>query len=295
MQLVSVIIPTYNRDYSIITAVNSVLAQSYTSIEVIVVDDGSTDNTENLIKNYHEKVTYLYKDNGGVSSARNYGIQYSKGDLIAFLDSDDIWTLCKIEKQVSWLNQNRDYGMVLTDVYMVDSSGMMNEKSNRRLAFPDDGYILDKVLLKPSLIPSSILVRRSVLDDVGFFDENLKTAEDLDLHLRIAFKYKIGLITEPLVYILKGGEGLSQTYSTYEDYVFVIEKFLKNNSTLFCRNLRNKALYNAYLASSNGNYWRGDITAGAKFAFYSMKKITSIRQFFLALKNILKVVKYFKF
>lgn len=292
MELVSVVIPTYNRALKVIEAIDSVLCQSYPFLEIIVIDDGSTDNTQSLLCDYSGKVTYIYKENGGVSSARNIGIQNSTGDLIAFLDSDDTWVENKIEKQVEWFRQNPEYGMVLTDVFYVDSSVSIIEKTNRRSSLPINGFILDDVLLQPSLIPSSVLVRRAVFDEVGFFDESLKTAEDLDLHLRVAEKHKIGLIEQPLVYFLRGEEGLSQAYSTYGDYVFVLERFLKNNSDKCSAEIYKKSLYNVYLTASDGKYWRGECIPGLVYAIRSLRKSTSFKQFIQSCKNILKFIKY---
>lgn len=292
MELVSVIIPTYNRSTCIIEAIDSVLGQSYSPIEIIVVDDGSTDNTAELINGYSNQVVYTYRENGGVSAARNHGISLAEGEFIAFLDSDDKWVADKIEKQVEWLCENSDFGMVLSDVFLVDSSTSVIEKTNRRLCLPRDGFVLEDILLRPSLIPSSVLVRRSVLQDVGVFDQELKTAEDLDLHLRIAQKYKIGLIEKPLVYVLRGADGLSQTGSTYTDHVFVLERFLEINKDKYGREISKKALFNVYLTASNGKYWRGEICAGFSYAVSALRNSINIGQILTSFRNVLKLFKY---
>src|SRR3990170_2838516 len=118
MPKVSVIIPTYNREKYIVETLQSVFAQTFTDYEVIVIDDGSTDNTADVLRPYLDRIVYIRKPNGGQGSARNVGIKVAKGEYIAFLDSDDLWMPEKLELQVKYLDNNKDAGLVFTD-YLV--------------------------------------------------------------------------------------------------------------------------------------------------------------------------------
>lgn len=293
VELVSVVIPTYNRSKQVIVAIESVLAQLYSNIEIIVVDDGSTDNTAHSLKQFSEEISYHFTKNSGVSSARNLGIRVAKGKYIAFLDSDDLWSETKVKRQVEFFRLNPDFGLVLTDCLFFDNSGNTTEQTNRRFFLPLDGYNFENVLLKPSFIPSTAMVKAEVLDDIGLFDNSLKTAEDLDLHLRIAAKYKIGLIDEPLTQCSRGELGLSQGDQTYDDYIFVVERFIQHNPKIISREIQRNARYNMYLAASNGKYWRGECQTGLRYALSALKNASNGKQCFSAFRNLLKSVKYF--
>jgi len=293
MTLISVIIPTYNRASLVCKAILSAVGQTYINLEIIVVDDGSTDGTAELVATFGGRVRYISKTNGGVSSARNLGIRESSGGLIAFLDSDDQWAPDKLEKQASFLQQRPDFGMVLCDCLFIDPSGKDAELSRRRKHLPNDGYILEDVLKSPSLIPSSVLVKKSVLDDVGYFDENIKTAEDLDLHLRIASKYRIGLVTEPLVTCMRNHEGLSMESRTYEDHVHVLERFVRLNSGRINGLAANKALLETYTSAANGKFWMREWSDGIHFNARAAKYIGSFDDLAKVCRVWAKGVKYF--
>ncbi len=282
MPLVSVIIATYNRVSLLNNAIVSVINQTYSNLEIIVVDDGSTDGTGDFVEQFGSKIQYFFKNNGGVSSARNYGIKKSSGELIAFLDSDDEWLPEKIEKQISFLCANPDFGMVLCDCNFIDSNRKITSRTFRRIELPHDGHIPEHVFKSPYLIPSTVLVRKHVLDDTGLFDENIRTAEDLDLHLRIAWKYKIGLLTEPLTCCMSGHEGLSMLSRTYDDHVYVLERFAKKHLD----GRGNKGLIASYISAANGKYWLNEWRAGI---VYSLKALRCIGTF----KDVLPVSRTF--
>jgi glycosyltransferase involved in cell wall biosynthesis len=198
--LVSVIIATYNRAEFIGQAVESAVDQTYGKIEIIVIDDGSTDNTHEVLKKYEGKIKYIYQKRAERSAARNRGFRHSRGDYIAFLDSDDVWLPEKIEKQVEVLNERQDVGLVYVDVQFIDASGQ-----------PFDGHVrwdgrkrdvLYEDLMTNNIVTgttSSAMIRRACLDKVGLFDESMNTCEDLDLFRRIALHYKFHNISSPLV------------------------------------------------------------------------------------------------
>lgn len=203
--LVSVIIPTYNRANFIRRAIDSVFIQDYENVEIIVVDDASTDNTESIVRDIKDdRIVYIKNErNLGVSASRNRAIGISRGEVIAFLDSDDYWLEGKLKKQLAKLLGDRDIGLVYTGERFIDDRGIILRDEIPRYS----GYIYDVLLAKNFISPSSSIVRRDVLDDVGLFLEDLDYREDHELWLRISKKYKIDYVPEILTvrYIHSGG------------------------------------------------------------------------------------------
>ena len=228
--LVSTIIPTFDRKSDVIVAIGSALAQTHRDQEIIVVDDGSRDGTREHVESaFGRQVTILRTERLGVSGARNHGMAAARGEFIALLDSDDEWRPEKLAAQVRYLEARPDFGMVLTDVAQIDRDRHEFACLVRREAIPVDGDVLKYVLRFPTLVPSSVLFRRRVLDDVGGFDARLPTAEDLDFHLRVALRWKIGVIPEPLTRAMRGHDGLSSLPRTYADYLGVVERFVNSH------------------------------------------------------------------
>src|SRR3990172_11738749 len=134
--LVSVIIPTYNGSRFIRETIQSVIGQSYSKIEIIVIDDGSTDDTSLVVKSItDQRITYIQQKNAGVSTARNHGITVSKGDYIAFLDHDDVWLPCKLEKQLSLFEQNPKVAMVYADTFIIDENNSIINTYSHKIKF----------------------------------------------------------------------------------------------------------------------------------------------------------------
>ncbi|HRO28701.1 MAG TPA: glycosyltransferase family A protein, partial [Luteimonas sp.] len=159
----SVIIPTWNRRELIGRAIDSVLAQTRPVDEVIVVDDGSTDDTQAyLADRYGERISCIRQANAGVSAARNRGLAMARGRYIALLDSDDEWLPEKTQRQVAFLDANPGVGMVLCNVMRMDPDGSMIDVFDRRRQIPEDGPALRWVLRDPALAPLSVLMRREV-------------------------------------------------------------------------------------------------------------------------------------
>lgn len=228
--LVSTVIPTFNRKADVAVAVRTALAQTHREHEIIVVDDGSSDGTrEALVEEHGERLKILRTERTGVSGARNHGMAAAQGDYIALLDSDDEWLPGKLEAQVRFLEDRPDFGMVVTDVVQMDHRRQAHGVLRRRDAIPEDGDVLTYVIRQPALAPSSALFRRTVLDDVGPFDTGLPTAEDIDFHLRVALRWKIGVIPEPLTRAMRGHDGLSSLPRTYSDYLAVMERFIESH------------------------------------------------------------------
>ena len=202
---VSVIIPTYNYGEFIGGAIESVLSQTLAPLEVIVVDDGSNDDTEARIKPF-DQVRYIRKDRGGVSSARNEGVRQSRGDYVAFLDADDAWLPDKLERQLNRFSDDPEIGLVHCGLREIDA--ITGEKS-RDYTSGAEGWVADDLVLYegPLIVGpgSTLVVPRHVFDQVGGFDETLTHGEDWEFCVRVAKGYKVGFIGEPLVKYLEHG------------------------------------------------------------------------------------------
>lgn len=254
----SVIIPTWNRRALIARAIDSVLAQTREIGEIIVVDDGSTDGTAGFLADrYGERVICVRQDNAGVSAARNRGLALARGRYLALLDSDDEWLPEKNERQVAFLDAHPGIGMVLCNVFRVDAAGSLIDVFDRREQIPEDGPALRWVLRDPALAPLSAMMRREVYETVGGFDEGLRTAEDLDFHLRVAARWPIGVVAEPLARALRGHDGLSALASTEDDYVRVMERAAEAAFGQVPEHARRDALAAAYIRNAEGCLWRG--------------------------------------
>ena len=226
---VSVIVPTYNRADRLERALNSIVSQTYQDFELIVVDDGSTDKTSKLMKSF-PKAQYLYiKKNSGVSKARNVGLAFAKGELICFLDSDDLWKEKKIQIQSLWLENNKDSQICYTDEIWVRNGVRVNPMNRHRKY---SGDIFRHCLGLCIVSPSSVMIRAKLFDEIGNFDESLPACEDYDLWLRIAVKYAFHFIEEPLI-IKYGGHSdqLSRKYWGMDRFrVVALKKLLDQNS-----------------------------------------------------------------
>jgi len=197
---VSVVIPLYNACGVIAETIDSVLKQTWTGYELIVIDDGSTDGSADVVRGYGTTVRYVTQSNRGVAAARNRGIAESVGRYIALLDHDDLWHPTKLEKQVRVLQQRPDVGMVITDVAHIDRGG-------RPMGITGKGYNPGETFARLFVqgyvpTPSSAMVRKSVFDAVGGFDERFHSAglDDHELWTRIAAHYEIANIPEPLTF-----------------------------------------------------------------------------------------------
>jgi len=198
---VSVIIPTYNRGWIIKEAVDSVLAQDFKDFELIVVDDGSTDNTSDVLASYGHHISVFSQRNKGVSAARNQGIAEASGKLIAFIDSDDLWMPKKLSAQVEFFNKTPDALICQTEELWIRNGIRANPKKRHK---KPSGMIFEPSLELCLVSPSAVMIRRSLFDRVGGFDETLPACEDYDLWLRISCRFPVHLIDTPLI-IKRGG------------------------------------------------------------------------------------------
>jgi glycosyltransferase involved in cell wall biosynthesis len=198
---VSVIIPTYNRAWIIEEAIDSVLAQDYTEFELIVVDDGSTDHTSDVLDSYRNVIKVFPQKNKGVSAARNRGIAEASGKFIAFLDSDDLWLSQKLSVQIDFFHQTPDALICQTEEVWIRNGLRVNPKKRHK---KPSGRIFKPSLKLCLVSPSAVMIHRGLFDRVGGFDETLAACEDYDLWLRISCRFPIHLIDTPLI-IKRGG------------------------------------------------------------------------------------------
>ncbi len=198
---VSVIIPTFNRDWSLRDAIDSVLAQTYTDFELIVVDDGSTDRTHDILEAYGDRLRRIHQANRGVSAARNSGIGVSTGRLVAFLDSDDIWLPEKLAVQVAFFEDDRSALICQTEEIWIRNGMRVNPRKRHR---KPSGLIFESSLALCLVSPSAVMVRRELFGEVGLFDEELPACEDYDLWLRVSCRIPIHLIDKHLT-VKRGG------------------------------------------------------------------------------------------
>lgn len=194
MPLVSIVIPAYNCEKTIAETLDSVFQQTYRNIQIIVVNDGSTDRTLDVISHYSNRITLITKTNGGVADARNVGMRMAGGEFISFCDADDVWAPQKIEQQIIYLQKHPDVGMVYcgwhvwnpvaNGVYMVPAD-FKNPVGNMQIINPAlSGWIYHKLLLDCYCLTSTVLIRKQVVEQIGWFETSLKCGEDYDYWLR---------------------------------------------------------------------------------------------------------------
>lgn len=234
--LVSAVIPTYNRARVVSEAIDSVLGQTYPHVEVIVVDDGSTDDTLEMLKSYGDRIRLVSQENRGPAAARNRGVAASRGEIIAFLDSDDLWLPTKLERQVELLQKTPDsVPCCLCNITMRWSEKELQSFGIARLDPQlSEGIWLnvDEVLAtRFVLFNQGIAIRREVLEKLGGFDESLRLLEDHDLALRLSLEGPWAFIREPLVIWRETKGSLYhnaqfEEIKTKEPRVRILEKFL---------------------------------------------------------------------
>lgn len=211
---VSILLPTYNRGHLLGRAIDSVLNQTYTRYELIVIDDGSTDHTRQVVKGFKDVRIQYFKhyENKGISAARNTGLDAATGKYIAFIDSDDEWLPKKLEMQMaSFENAGSHVGVVYTSTLLLDAQGWSRMPKAGAKKLQGD---IHETLLTENIIPMpSVLMRKACFDQVGLFDENLYQAGDYELWLRISRKYKFMYIATPLMIKYSQPDGLSNAHN----------------------------------------------------------------------------------
>jgi glycosyltransferase involved in cell wall biosynthesis len=257
MPLVSVIIPAYNAEKYIGEAVRSVVMQAFADIEIIVVDDGSTDGTVEAVRPYTDNVAVriIRQDNSGPSKARNKGIRAARGEYCAFLDSDDLMMPDRLRLQADLLKERKDIGLVYTDLMTFDAMGIVH-RSKKEFATPHAGTVLDKLLIENFITTSTVMVRTDCFEEAGYFDEGIKHSEDYKMWLHIAEKYAVGYVDLPLVKYRYHPNSLSEdrviinssAYNVVQSYWKEHQEYKRRNSVLYRRSMASQLtrLGNAY-------------------------------------------------
>ena len=222
MPRVSVILPAYNSMQWVSAAIDSVLNQGYRDYEVVVIDDGSTDQTADVLESYGRKIRCIYQANAGVSNARNRGLSVSTGEFIAYLDADDMWYSQKLECQIAFLDAHPQCGLVHSDVTVIDEQEkVIRARFNVETARPvPSGYCLQDLLRRCHIQVPSVIERRECIEEVGGFDEQFMATEDYLHWIMVSLKgWEFGYINEPLAkYRWRGGSVSSNKRLFLEEY-----------------------------------------------------------------------------
>ncbi len=196
MTTISVIIPSYNRAHTLKRALDSVLAQTRPADEIIVIDDGSTDTTEQLITQRYPQITYIKQANQGVSAARNTGIKTATGEWLALLDSDDEWLPNKLKTQLALLEQYPGHKLIHSNEIWIRHGVRVNQMKKHA---KKGGYIFQHCLALCAISPSAVMIHKDLFAEIGLFDETLPACEDYDLWLRITARYPVLYCEEALI------------------------------------------------------------------------------------------------
>lgn len=286
---VSIVIPTYNRADFLPKAIQSVLNQTYRNWEIIIIDDGSTDNTEGIVKSYKEaRIRYiLHKSNLGLSAARNTGIKNSRGEYIAFLDSDDEWFPEKISCQMNiFQKEDSKCGVVCTGGYRIKDNQIISIKS---VPINIDSFN-EKFLFKNITWTSSVLVKKECFKKAGLFDENLESCEDWDMWIRIAKYYKFIFLEMPLTkYVIHSGqlsENLLKKINARKRILFKYQDELKNRKFVYSHH---------YYKIGNLCCLSGKTREGRKYLFKGILVYPFCLKYFLCLLLSLFGVSFYSF
>jgi len=261
---ISVVIPTFNRLIYLERAIKSVLNQTISVNEIIIVDDGSDDGTSEFIHSNYPNLKYIFQSNSGVSAARNTGIKAASSNWIAFLDSDDAWVTNKIQKQITELELNPEMNFCHSNEIWIRNGREIKQKNTHKKF---GGFIFDKCLDKCRISPSTVICRKSLLIKLNGFDEDLAICEDYDLWLRITSDNPVIYIEKPLI-IKYGGhqDQLSRNSEGIESYhIKSLEKLLKQDFPSEHRIAMENMLINKLKIYANGAKKRGRVNIYNKF------------------------------
>jgi len=288
--LVSVVITCYNYGHFLQTAIESVLNQSFQDFEMIVVNDGSTDNTDDVMHKYSglKNLKYINQKNSGQAVAKNVGIKNSSGKFIAFLDADDLWTKDKLEKQMPLFTSPK-VGVVYSGLNFIDEQGnkIDSQRTNPHLAFRSGDVV--QYLFFDNFVPfSSSIVSHECFTKVGLFDESLSMGIDWDLWLRIAVFYKFDYVDEPLLIYRKGHTG--QMSKRQGERLLcadkITEKFLTNHPDVLTKEWIKRVL--SYNYTNRGNYYSFQERIPGKAIKYFFAAIYQDWHNFNAYKGLIK-------
>lgn len=267
---VSVVIPSYNTAKYVATAVRSALAQTYANVEVVVVDDGSTDDTRAALDGCFQDIRYVRQENAGLPSARNTGIRHSTGEIIAFLDADDWWSPEKLSLQVAKLTRSEKPVLVHTDVFLVDGlSEAVSRVDCQRRRYQGNCY--GSLFFEHRILPSSVAVWRDAIVTAGLFDSSLRNGcEDYDMWIRLARLGAFAYLDEPLVYYRQLVNSMStKAMKMSAARVEVVEKSLRSDK-VWTESLDPKMvtdrLQSLYFDAAYQHWLGGDYASARRFA-----------------------------
>jgi len=226
--LVSVILPTFNRAWTLKDAIDSVVSQDYPNIELIIIDDGSNDSTLAFLNAYKDRITLITQRNKGVSASRNAGIKKSQGEFVALLDSDDAWEKEKISSQIKFFNQNPEALICQTEEIWIRNGKRVNPKAKHK---KPSGNIFEASLHLCLVSPSAVMMKKELFEKIGYFDESLPVCEDYDLWLRISASIPVYLIDKPYT-IKRGGhkDQLSRFHSQDKFRIQSLKQLIESQS-----------------------------------------------------------------
>lgn len=279
---VTIITASFNYGQFIAEAVRSVISQTYPGCKIVVVDDGSTDDTEAIVRGFGERVKYVHQENGGVSKARNRGVAESTGDLIAFLDADDWWLRAKIEKQVAKFEEDVAIGLVHCGMREFDS--YTGETIAMHLD-GEEGRVAEKLLLweEPVIVGpgGTIMVSREAFDCVGGFDETITVGEDWDFCYRVACKYKVGFVQEALVNYRNHGSNATKSVAEMERGMgrFYEKAFDTDDADIL--KLKRRAYGNYHRVLSGSYFHAGNYMKFVEHAIKSIRNRPANLEYFL--------------
>jgi len=296
MELVSVVVTCYNKEKYIAETIESVLQQSHENFELIIINDGSTDNSSKIIKSFNDsRLKLIELNNSGVNVARNIGILASKGTKLAFLDGDDIWHQHKIESQLKYMTNN-DLDMCFCDYDTIDDTGQINH-SFVKINFPYFNYekLKNKILGGNVILgsASSVIFNKEIIDKIGLFDEELKWGEDWEYWMRIViFTDKIGFLEKQLTFLRFGINQVQTTLNKkkrYSDSLYILKKALRS----YKLTQKEKSLVYIALCKihySYGTDWCNFFTAYIKALNSNYRFITRFDIFYLLIKLSIKKI-----
>ena len=262
-ELVSVIIPSYNMAHFLPQAVQSALNQSYANLEVLIVDDGSTDDTPKVVRQWESdsRVHVHRQANGGLSHARNQGIALTRGPFIALLDADDIWATDKLAEQMRLFAGRPEVGLVYSNFVLMDREGNPLPRGPIHM---QRGWVSGALLIENFVPASSAVARRECFERYGGFDTKLRTGEDYDMWLRLSPHYQFDFVAEPAIsYRIWGGQMSKDYRARYETGICTMERFLNNNPDVVDRGVVRRAWAHTYTGRGNVTLWRGRDRVGA--------------------------------
>ena len=262
LPLVSIITPVYNGEKYLLEAIESALAQAYKNFELLIVNDGSTDNSKSIISAYlsNPKIRYFEQQNAGVAAARNLALRYANGKYIGFLDQDDLWLPDKLSTQIEFLKTNQEIAFVHSRQDYIQADGTPIADYPKDWISDLHGKCFTELFRRNRIAVLTVLLRKSVIDDIGFFNETVSRADDYELWLRICSKYPLGFQDKKLALYRCHDTNASRDYIEMEQAELnALETLYKKNKEAFIfidKNTLNNRFSKLHTEVANGFFWQ---------------------------------------